>query len=315
MIAKVIGLATASAIAAVAWFWTPALSGSAEIPLGGGSRVGSPSSSSAPVSRPTDRPAVLGGFNLRREFALPPLHTGRGDPATQIANETQVFQRAQLLNIDGGTAADAWALAAGTATAARGVLPSLLRQPLREVIFTGATLSELSAVIATAGPAPVTFASRSLQADTTLTITGQGLVLDFSGAAIEVGKTPLVWLIAVVRARDIAVINAKINSGTNGFLVDSGSNIAIEGNDVQGLTKNGIVVTGPSSSLSIRGNHLHDLGRAGIMLHGPVRTALLENNEIDHLRGHSNWHAGILLTGRRGNIAADPDAFFLPDHY
>ena len=84
---------------------------------------------------------------------------------------------------------------------------------------------------------------------------------------------------------------------------------------IGGLTENGIVVTGEIVDLDIHANRLHDLGRAGIMLDGPVTTALLEDNDIDHLLGHSNWNAGILLTSRGGDIAANPDSFFLPDDY
>ncbi len=318
---KVVGLPAVFAVAVVAWCSSPASSTSTEMLPG----VESPTSStgqlagappSGALAAPaTDPPAALDAFNLRPDFALPPPHDGGGDPAAQITHGTQVFRRAQLLNIKSGTADAAWANAADTVTADRGILPTLLRQPLRRLNFTGTQLSQLSALIAVAGPVRVTVKSRTLQADTALTITGQNVIVDFAGTAIEVGAKPPVWLIQLVHARNVAVINATINGGTNGFLVDGATKVAIEGNDVGGLTENGIVATGPSSNLDIHANHLHQLQRAGIMLHGPVRAALLEGNTIDHLLGHSNWNAGILLTGRGGDIAANPDTFFLPDHY
>ena len=232
-----------------------------------------------------------------------------------IARGTQVFQRAQLLNVDSGTAHAARAKAADTMAADRAILPALLQQPAPKLTFDGTQLSQLSALIATAGPAHITVTSRTLQADAPLTITGQNVTVDFSGAAIEAGAQAPVWLVKVMHARGVAVLNAKVNAGTNGFLVDGGSNIALDGNDVGGLTENGIVVTGSSSSLFIHANRLHDLGRAGIMLDGPVKAASLEGNAIDNLLGPSNWDAGILLTSRGGDIGADPDTFFLPDHY
>jgi hypothetical protein len=236
-----------------------------------------------------------------------------GGGAAEIASGTQVFRRAQMLNINRATAQAARAKAGGTSSADRGILPSLLQQP--KLTFDGTQLSQLNSMIATAGPAHITVVSRTLQADAPLTITGQNVTVDFSGATIDGGTQPPVWLIRLVHARNVAVMNARINGGTNGFLVDSASNVAIDGNDVGGLTENGIVVTGPSSSLDIHANQLHDLGRAGIMLDGPVSTALLEGNDIAQLQGHSNWNAGIVLTSRGGDIAADPDTFFLPDHY
>ncbi|HME80279.1 MAG TPA: right-handed parallel beta-helix repeat-containing protein [Mycobacterium sp.] len=242
-------------------------------------------------------------------------HDGSGGQAADVARGTQVFQRAQLLNIDSGTASAARAKAGDTTSADRAILPSLSQQPLPKLTFDGTQLSQLNSLIATAAPAHITVASRTLQADTALTISGQNVTVDFAGAAIEAGAQPPVWLIRLVHARNVAVTNARITGGTNGFLVDSGSNIAIDGNDLGGLSENGIVVTGPSSSLDIHANHLHDLGRAGVMLDGPVRTALVDGNQIDHLLGPSNWNAGIVLTSRGGDIGADPDTFFLPDHY
>jgi parallel beta-helix repeat protein len=233
----------------------------------------------------------------------------------EIARGTQVFQRAQLLKIDQGTAHAARAKAADTMSADRGILSSLLQQPLPKLTFDGTQLSQLNSLIASSGPAHITVVSRALQADTALTITGQNVTVDFAGAAIEAGAESPAWLIKVVHARNVALVNAKLSGGQNGILVDSGSNIALEGNDIGGLTENGIAATGPSSNLSIRTNHLHELGRAGVLLDGPVTTALIEGNDIDHLLGPSNWNAGILLTSRGGDLAADPDTFFLPDHY
>jgi parallel beta-helix repeat protein len=252
--------------------------------------------------------------------SLPPSasgapHDGGGSQAAGIARSTQVFQRAQQLNVDGATAQAARAKADATIAADRGILPTLLQQPLPKLTFDGTQFSQLSSLIAASGPAHVTVVSKTLQADTPLTITGQSVIVDFSGAAIEAGGQAPVWLVRVVHARNVALMNAKISAGTNGILVDSGSNIAIDGNDVGGLTENGIVVTGASSNVNIHANQLHDLGRAGIMLDGPVTTASLDGNDVHNLLGPSNWNAGIVLTSRGGDIGADPDTLFSPDHY
>ena len=316
MILRLVAVIILGVVAACA---SPALSGSGwsqELSLGLEGPVNSPERlTAATATRQTHPPTAPFAVSLRQEFGLPPIHDVQSDAAAEITDRTQVFQRARLLNIDSGTADTSWKAAADTVTADRAILPTLLQQPLRRLTFRGTRLSELNAAIAAAGPAHITVTSRTLQADTGLTITGQNLILDFAGAAIDVGAQPPLWLVSLVNARHVAVLNAQINGGTNGFLVNNSSDVAIEGNDVERLTQNGIVLTGQSSDVDIHANHLHDLGRAGIMLHGPVTTALLEDNEIDHLQGHSNWNAGILLTGRDGDIAADPNAFLLPDHY
>ena len=301
---KIVSLAAASAIAVLAVFWSPA-----PVPTGVGASEGSPAGQST-AARPNRAAA-----STLRPGALPPLRDGDADPVARHVRGTQVYQRARLLNIDSGTAFAAWAGAKDTVSANRAILPNLVQQPLRRLTFEGTHLSQLSELIAAAGPAHVTVMSRTLQADTALTISGQDVVVDFSGAVIEAGAKPPLWLVEVMQARNVAVLNATINGGTNGFLVDGGSNIVIADNNVRGLTQNGIVVTGRSSGIDVHRNHLSGLARAGIMLHGPVTRALLENNEIAKLTGHSNWMAGIVLTSRGSDIATNPGSFLLPDQH
>jgi len=296
---KVLGLVAVFVLGLVGWCSSPSASEPALFPATG-ALPGAPGSS---LGR---RPAALHAFDLQ---------DGAGDRTADTARSTQVFRRARLLNIDNRTLDTAWVAGAETVGADRGILQTLLQRPLQNLTFDGTRLSQLTALIATAKSAHIRVISRKLQADTALSITGYNVTVDFSGAVIEAGATPPVWLIRLVHAHDVAVINARIDGGTNGLLIDGGSNIAVDRNDVGGLTENGIVVTGRASNLEVGANHVHDLSRAGIMLDGPVRTALLDNNAIDQLLGHSNWHAGILLTSRGGDIAADPNTFFLPDGY
>lgn len=262
-----------------------------------------------------DPPIPFFARNLRQEFALPPLHDGDDDPAAKTARATQVFQRAQLLKIHQGTANAVWAGAADTVADNRRIVSDLLGRPLRKLTFDGTRLSQLNDLLATSGPAHVTVSSRRLQADTALVVEKPDILVDFGGAAIEVGPTPPLWLIQVVGARNVAVVNAKIERGINGVLVDRSEKVTIAGSEISGLSQNGVVVTGASSHVHVHSNILRELGRSGLMLHGPVSKTLLEDNRIERLRGRSNWHAGILLTGRGENIAANPDTFFLPDGY
>lgn len=260
-------------------------------------------------------PADLSAVSLRQKFDLPPLPDGANDEATRIARETQVYRRAELLRADADTPFATWEQAGATVAANRDILPALLRRPLPHLLFKGTRLSELGAFVAASGPAHVTVVSRTLDADTALTISVRDLVIDFSGAAITVNAHPPLWLIELQKASNVAVTNATISGGVNAILVNDSTNVAVDGNDITGLSQNGIVVTGASSAVDIHANKLSKLGRTGVMLHGSITTALVEDNDIQHLLGYSNWNAGILLTGRRGNVAANPDTFFLPDHY
>ena len=286
------------AVTALALVWSPAA-----VPTEVGASVDNPGGQ--PIAAAADR-----GLS-----ALAPLRDGDRETAGQLARATQVYQRAQLLHLDGGTAVAAWARADGTVASNRMVLQNLLQQPLRKVTFTGTRLSELNAMIATAGPVHVTVTSPTMQADDALTITGQDVVVDFAGAMIEAGPQPPLWLVKLAQARNAAVVNANIGSGVNGFLVDGATNVVVANNTVRGLSQNGIVVAGKSTGVHILANRLDGLGRAGILLHGPVTQTLLEGNEIAGLVGHSNWFAGIVLTSRGNDIAANPGSFLLPDNH
>lgn len=256
---------------------------------------------------------LLDPVPLSAKYGLPVLPEATTDAAGRIGRDTQVYRRAELLDVDATTPYDTWATAAETVATDRDILPALLNQALPEREFTGTTLSELTRFVAAEAPAHITVANHTLIADTALTIESQDVVIDFAGASIDPGKRPPLWLIELRGAHDAAVTNAVISGGLNGILVDGGSRITVSDNDIDDLDQNGIVVTGDASLLSVDTNELGDLGRAGIMLHGTVSSVLVEKNTVSDLQGHSNWNAGILLTGRRGDIAADPDAFFLPD--
>jgi parallel beta-helix repeat protein len=253
--------------------------------------------------------------NIRQTSAIPPLHDGPSEPSAQIAGSTQVFQRARQLNISNTTADAAWAAAPRTVTANRAALSALLNKPRKQLIFKGTKVSELNSFVASAQSAQITVTSRALRADAPLTVRTHDVILDLAGARIEVGPNPPTWLVKIVGARDVAVIGGQLSGGTNGLLVDNASNVGVVGNDMQGLSQNGIAITGRSVNVNVLDNDFEKLGRAAIMLQGPVSQALIANNKIRHLLGHSNWEPGILLTGRPADIATNPDTLMQPDRY
>src|SRR4051794_15802219 len=153
-----------------------------------------------------------------------PLGAAGGGDADKIASGTQVLRRAQLLHIDGASADAAWTTAADTVATNSEILPRLRQQPLQQLTFAGTTFSQLNEMIATSGPARITVSSPTLNADTTLNIARHDdLLLDFAGASIDAGTIPPLWLVRIAHARNVAVVNAKISGGRNGFLVDGGS--------------------------------------------------------------------------------------------
>ena len=262
-----------------------------------------------------DTPAPDYAFTLSRDFSLPPFHMKATDAAGIVARGTQVFQRAQTLGIDATTADQAWHGVADTITKDRAMNADLMVPSVRVVIFAGSRFSGLQRVIAAGGSTHIVVTSRLLEADTPLVIAGKNLVVDFSGAKINPGPASLNWLIRVEHGKNISVVGAVIDGGTNGILVENSSDVVVSGNKISGLAENGVVVTGSSDHVVIADNHIHGLNRAGIMLDGDVRYSLIEDNQIYSLNGHSNWNAAILLTGRSGDIGKNPSVFLRPDVY
>lgn len=240
--------------------------------------------------------------DLRSLYNLPPLRDGADDEAGRLAQGTQVRQRAERLGLGERTAHEAWSTAADTVTTNREQLPALLERSLPNHSFEGTRLSELGELLADVGSAHVTVVRPTLVADTSLTISGQEVSVDFAGAVIQAGSAPPAWTIEIRGARNVAVLNAEIAGGANGILVVDSTDVSVAGNELHDLSQNGIVVSGGSHA-SIRSNRLHALQRSGIVLHGDVTDSLLEGNEIHDLTGHSNWHAGILIAGRNGDPA------------
>ena len=280
-------------------------------PLGGCSTDDPPkaagtstTSTSATAGPSLLRPSV----DLRRLYDVPPLRDGADDEAGRLAQGTQVRRRAERLRLGARTAREAWSTASDTVTTNREQLPALLEQSRPKRAFHGTRLSELGKLLAKAGSAHVTVVRPTLVADTSLTISGRDVSVDFAGAVIRPGSMPPAWAIELRGARNVAVLNAEIAGGANGILVDASADVSVVGNELRDLSQNGIVVSGGSHA-AIRSNRLHGLQRAGIVLHGDVTDSSLDGNEIHDLTGHSNWHAGILITGRSRDIAAHPAAF------
>lgn len=273
-------------------------------PVGPGLAAVGPSLASVePGPAPVEPSLLSPPVDLRSLYDLPPLRDGADEEAGRLALGTQVRQRAELLDLGEHTALEAWSSAADTVTTNREQLPALLERSLPQHSFEGTRLSELGELLADVGSAHVTVVRPTLVADTSLTITGQEVSVDFAGAVIQAGSMPPVWTIEIRGARDVAVLNAEFAGGANGILVDDSTDVSVVGNELHDLSQNGIVASGGSRA-TIRGNRLHGLQRSGIVLHGDVTDSLVEGNEIHDLTGHSNWHAGILITGRNGDPAA-----------
>src|SRR4051812_41714539 len=150
-----------------------------------------PSTPLAPVAPSLPSPPV----DLRRLYNLPPLRDGADDEAGRLAQGTQVRQRAERLGVGERTAHEAWSTAADTVTTDREQLPALLERSLPKRSFDGTRLSELGELLADVGSAHVTVVRPTLLADTSLTISGQEVSVDFAGAVIQTGSMPSAWTI------------------------------------------------------------------------------------------------------------------------
>ena len=154
----------------------------------------------------------------------------------------------------------------------------------------------MSSLIAPSGRAPITVGGRMMQADMPLRITGQNLTVDISGAAIDPGAQAPVWLIRVVHARNVALMNAKTTADTNRTLADSGSNI--DGHDVGGPDRKRRCRNG------VRWPRRHHARRPR------SEQRPLQGNDMRNLLGPSNLNAAILLTSRGGGIGVDLEPSF-----
>jgi parallel beta-helix repeat protein len=133
------------------------------------------------------------------------------------------------------------------------------------------------------------------------------------GAAQLTPSGAVPYMLRVEHAVNVTVLGGDFSGGDSAVLVSFADGARVQEVTARGLSGDGIVITNSKNVLALR-NTVTGCGGAGILLHRSSGS-VIARNEIDGGKGHANLEAGIVITDREVDLAANPRAVFGPDGY
>jgi len=250
--------------------------------------------------------------NLATTHRLPPWRESRDPVLAAQLGTLQVGARARALGLTPDSATRAWTEASATLQAARERLAA--PPPASVHTFSGTTASRLNAVLADRSITAVRVTTPVLRVDVPVTIRRSNLRLELGATELRpVGDAPR-FLLRIVDASQVTVAGGAFSAGRWGVLVDRGSDVTLMDARLRGLREGGITVSAAQGTVIGR-SRFDNLGGAPVLLHGATERAVVIANEMVANLGASNWHAGIVVTDRRGDVATDPASLLQADRY
>jgi parallel beta-helix repeat protein len=150
------------------------------------------------------------------------------------------------------------------------------------------------------------------------------IILRRGGLWLDLGQTELrpagnatawpVFLLRIEGAAGVTVRGGSFGGGRWAVLVEASRDATLHGSRFEGQRGGGIVITHAPGAV-VADATLTGLHGAPVLVHGNTVGAALLGNEIVHARGTSNWHAGIVITDRSGDLSQDPEGILAPDRH
>lgn len=250
--------------------------------------------------------------DMNAGFKLPPLRDGPGSELATKLGDLQAGQRALALKLDAHSAQEAWQMADKTLGVAR---ERLHRMPPTEArTFAGARASELNALLRDPAVIAVRVTVARLEVDEPVLIRRANLWLDLGSAELHAAPDGPRFLVRIENATGVMVEGGAFLGGQWGLVVSGGRDVTLRGGRYDGLRHGGVVLTNTPGVVLARAR-LTRIGGAPVLVHGDTAGGVLLENEIVGNLGPSNWHAGIVLSDRHGDVAADPHSILNPDRY
>lgn len=257
--------------------------------------------------------AELGFRDVTSAFALPALKDAPSGPLAE-AGKLQVIVRARRLGLGGHSAVDAWRNAGDQLAAARQRVEAA-REALRAgpQAFAGTRVSELNRFLTTSG-LKVRVVSSRLVADEPLRIGRDGLALDLGRTELAATDPRQPYAARIEHVQGVRLLGGEFSGMGSGVLIHASRDVVVADGRFTDLSGEGVVVTG-AEGVVVWGDRFSGVGRAGILLHGATTGSVVAENEIADDHGASNWHAGVVVTDRSADLAANPLNLFQSDGY
>lgn len=268
------------------------------------------SAGGAAPANPQEPSATIGARDVVAEFKLPPLLDGPNDTVWRDDQTVQVLTRAKMLNVNEGTATQAWALAQSALAEMQSCSGAAQAPPVE---FRGGAASQLNELLARGNVSSVRVTSSQLLVDTPILLNRDGIDLDLEHTEL-VGMPPGSYMVRIEGAKNINVRGGLFATGQWGMLVAGSSHVTVERTTMRGLMGGGIVITG-SNDVTVTRSLFEGLGGAPVLLHGNTQAAKIVSNQMLGNVGASNWAAGVVLTDLNADLAANPQNLFANNGY
>ena len=257
----------------------------------------------------TAPPLMVDAPDLYAAFHLPALKDTPDGGLISVFSTTQVGTRAKALRLSAHSPLEGWSAAATLIEQFRAAQPENTDPA---ATFSGSTAAALNKFVAS-GVTSVAVTAPVLTVDQPIELNRDGVLLDLRSAVLSpAGTQP--YMLRIEHARGVSVTGGRFASGSSGILVNLSNDVRIANTVMHDLSLHGIVVTG-SSGVHLSRNRISAVSGAPILLDRGTSSSLVEGNEISANRGYSNITAGIVISDREVDLAANPAAIFGPDGY
>jgi hypothetical protein len=260
------------------------------------------------------QPPMLGAAarDPRSSFQLPPLRDAAGSDVRRQLDAMQVGRRARQLGLTAASALEGWRSADATLAAARSRLVAAAPAQLRS--FSGTRASQLNALLRDPAVTAVRVVGPRLEVDEPVLLRRATLWLDLGSAELRAVPNGPRFLVRVESAANVTLLGGAFVGGEWGVLVDRARDATLRGGRYDGLRHGGVVFSHAPGAL-LGGAHMTRIGGAPVLVHGDTVGAAVVDNDIVGNTGSSNWHAGIVVSDRRGAVADDPLSLLGRDRY
>jgi parallel beta-helix repeat protein len=256
-------------------------------------------------------PASFGERDVVSEFKLPRLKDQPDDLLMKNNSKLQVLLRSRLLHVNAHSPAATWR--AAEETFAQALAAATSEPPKGAVIFDGTLASQLNVLLSRADIDVVVVAASELQLDVPIQLSRTNVRLDLGRARLQM-KTGSPYMIRIEGVKDVQVRGGVLTSGPWGVLISNSQQVSLIQMRLDHLAGGGVLITG-SDHVVIWQNKFERLGAAPVLLHRSTHHSTVAENEMSNNLGSSNWSAGVVLTDRTADLAADPTNLLNPDRY
>ena len=263
-----------------------------------------------PLGLPPDLGQAVADLPARHR--LPPLRDGVDSPLAARLDRLQMGRRARLLQLTSASAMTAWHEADVALDQARSRLDAPFPATVRS--FTGRRASQLNALLKDRSVSAVRVLGPRLEVDEPVLLRRDRVWLDLGRTELHASGPGPRFLFRVEGAEGVTIDGGTFVDGQWGVLVHRGRDVTLRGGRFQGQRHGGVVLTDTVGAVLGRAR-LSGIGGAPILIHGRSLGAVVTEVEAIANLGASNWHAGIVISDRKGPVEVDPHSIFASDRY